>query len=57
MLQTIRKASLALIRKMIHYIQAGLLEEICSPDYLAVPFGVQLVEVLAMVLDNEVSVL
>lgn len=52
MLASVRKASLGLIKKMIHYIQPGLLEELCSPD--GNNFGTQLVEVIATVLDNEV---
>ena len=50
-----RKASLALIRKMVHYMTAPLLAEISSPDYLTTNFGSQLVEVLAVVLDSEVT--
>ncbi|KAJ8931073.1 hypothetical protein NQ314_016102 [Rhamnusium bicolor] len=54
MLPSVRKASLGLIRKMIHYIQPNLLEELCmlesSPN-----FGTQVVEVIATVLDNEIS--
>jgi hypothetical protein len=82
MQQTIKKASLALIRKMVHYIPAPLLEEMCRPLDVSAPpsttdeqkqgaaaaaasrvsaavlsglFTVQLVEVLALVLDTEVS--
>ena len=86
MQQTIKKASLALIRKMVHYIAAQLLEEMCRPLDVTLPtlndssvqgekeqqqqgaspprvsaavasglFTVQLVEVLALVLDTEVS--
>ena len=50
-----RKASLALLRKMIHYITAVLLDEICSEEGAGVNFGSQLVEVLSVVLDNEVN--
>ena len=57
MLLSVRKASLALIRKMVHYIVSCLLEEISAPDYASVNFGSQLVEVLAVVLDNEVIIL
>ena len=68
MQQTIKKASLALIRKMVHYIPAQLLEDMCRPvdstdndtqarasSTAAGQFTVQLVEVLALVLDSEVS--
>jgi len=51
-----RKASLALLRKMIHYITPLLLDEICSQEGTGVNFGSQLVEVLSVVLDNEVCV-
>ncbi|XP_028141816.2 E3 ubiquitin-protein ligase HECTD1 isoform X2 [Diabrotica virgifera virgifera] len=52
MLASVRKASLGLIRKMVHYIQPNLLEELCAMD--ANPnFGTQVVEVIATVLDNE----
>jgi len=52
---TNRKASLALLRKMIHYITPVLLDEICSQEGAGVKFGSQLVEVLSVVLDNEVN--
>lgn len=55
MLASVRKASLGLIKKMIHYIQPSLLEELCSPESNTYNFGTQLVEVIATVLDNEVS--
>lgn len=42
---------------MIHYIQPQLLTEICSADLPACSLGTVLVEVIANVLDNEVSVL
>lgn len=52
MLASVRKASLGLIRKMVHYIQPNLLAELCSLE--ANPnFGTQIVEVIATVLDNE----
>lgn len=54
MLPSVRKASLGLIKKMIHYIQPMLLEEICSPESPTYNFGTMLVEVIATVLDNEV---
>lgn len=50
-----RKATLALIRKMIHYAPSRLLCEICSGDLLG--FTPVLVEVLAAVLDHEVNIL
>ena len=55
MLPSVRKASLGLIKKMIHYIQPNLLEELCCPESSINNFGTQLVEVIATVLDNEVS--
>lgn len=54
MLASVRKASLGLIKKMIHYIQPGLLEDLCCSESTANNFGTQLVEVIATVLDNEV---
>lgn len=58
MLASVRKASLGLIKKMIHYIQPSLLlEELCSTSESAANnFGTQLVEVIATVLDNEVYI-
>ena len=50
-----RKASLALIRKMVHYATGSVLLALCDPELLSVNFGVQLVQVIAIVLDNEVS--
>ncbi|CAH1173687.1 unnamed protein product [Phaedon cochleariae] len=52
MLASVRKASLGLIRKMVHYIQPGLLEELCGTETNP-NFGTQIVEVVATVLDNE----
>ena len=49
-----RKASLALLRKMVHYVTSTLLDDICSLEGSGVNFGSQLVEVLSTVLDNEV---
>ena len=54
MLASVRKASLGLIKKMIHYIIPSLLEELCNNES-SPNFGTQLVEVIATVLDNEVS--
>ncbi|XP_074030516.1 ubiquitin fusion-degradation 4-like isoform X3 [Leptinotarsa decemlineata] len=52
MLPSVRKASLGLIRKMVHYIQPNLLEELCALECIP-NFGTQVVEVIATVLDNE----
>ncbi|XP_071499022.1 E3 ubiquitin-protein ligase HECTD1-like [Diadema antillarum] len=51
MMPSVRKATLALIRKMIHYAPSRLLCEICAGDLLG--FTPVLVEVLAAVLDHE----
>lgn len=53
MLPSVRKASLNLIRKMVHYIQPDLLVETCGADKTS-GCGAMLVEVIANVLDNEV---
>ncbi|XP_011267642.1 E3 ubiquitin-protein ligase HECTD1 isoform X4 [Camponotus floridanus] len=52
MLPSVRKASLSLIRKMVHYIQPELLIETCRSDRTG-GCGAMLVEVIANVLDNE----
>ncbi|XP_015172356.1 PREDICTED: E3 ubiquitin-protein ligase HECTD1 isoform X6 [Polistes dominula] len=52
MLPSVRKASLSLIRKMVHYIQSELLVETCGSDSTG-GCGAMLVEVIANVLDNE----
>ncbi|KZC09014.1 E3 ubiquitin-protein ligase HECTD1, partial [Dufourea novaeangliae] len=52
MLPSVRKASLSLIRKMVHYIQPELLVETCGSDKTG-DCGAMLVEVIANVLDNE----
>lgn len=49
-----RKASLNLLKKMVHYIQPSLLVEICKPDAPTYNLGTMLVQVIAVVLDNEV---
>lgn len=54
MLPSVRKASLSLIRKMVHYIQPDLLVETCGADKTN-GYGAMLVEVIANVLDNEVG--
>jgi len=56
MLPSVRKASLSLIRKMVHYIQPELLIETCGSDKTG-GCGAMLVEVIANVLDNEVSII
>lgn len=53
MMPLVRKASLNLLKKMVHYIQASLLVEICKPDAPTYNLGTMLVEVIAVVLDNE----
>ncbi|XP_050310432.1 E3 ubiquitin-protein ligase Ufd4 [Anthonomus grandis grandis] len=53
MLPSVRKASLGLIKKMIHYIQADLLEQLCNLETCVPNFASQLVEVVSNVLDNE----
>lgn len=49
MLSSVRKASLSLIKKMVHYVEPNLLEDMCTHG----DFGTLLVEVIATVLDNE----
>ena len=41
---------------MVHYAQPGLLAELTETDLLSINFASQLVEVIAIVLDNEVCV-
>ncbi|XP_054264078.1 E3 ubiquitin-protein ligase HECTD1-like [Macrosteles quadrilineatus] len=55
MLASVRKASLSLIKKMVHYIQPSLLVEACSPESSTYNLGTMLVEVIATVLDNEIT--
>ncbi|XP_014233753.1 E3 ubiquitin-protein ligase HECTD1 isoform X8 [Trichogramma pretiosum] len=52
MLPSVRKSSLNLIRKMVHYIQPELLAETCGAN-VTNGCGAMLVEVIANVLDNE----
>ncbi|XP_066257361.1 E3 ubiquitin-protein ligase Ufd4 isoform X1 [Euwallacea similis] len=52
MLPSVRKASLGLIKKMIHYILPNLLHELSNVEANH-SFATQLVEVIATVLDNE----
>ncbi len=54
MLPSVRKASLALIRKMVHYMPADVLVQMTIID-TTTTFATTLVEVVAIVLDNEVS--
>ena len=50
MIATVKKSSLGLIKKMVHYTEPALLEEVCGADrHLVGDF----VEVLTSVLDNE----
>ncbi|XP_045131795.1 E3 ubiquitin-protein ligase HECTD1-like isoform X14 [Portunus trituberculatus] len=65
MVHTVRKASLSILRKMVHYIPAPLLHQVCGGDDAAITtttnttttannlLGSQLVEVIALVLGNE----
>ncbi|ODM98949.1 E3 ubiquitin-protein ligase HECTD1 [Orchesella cincta] len=53
MIPSVRRASLNLIKKMVHYIPASLLNELCSPESKSYSLGTVLVEVIAAVLDNE----
>lgn len=57
MLPSVRKASLGLIKKMIHYIQPNILAELCGSENSNNNFTTQFVEVIATVLNNEVSFL
>ncbi|XP_050441159.1 E3 ubiquitin-protein ligase HECTD1 isoform X2 [Adelges cooleyi] len=52
MLPSIRRTSLSLIKKMVHYIKSDWLEDICKTD-CPTNLAPLLVEVLATVLDNE----
>ncbi|KAM3853361.1 E3 ubiquitin-protein ligase HECTD1 isoform 7-T7 [Vipera latastei] len=52
MLPSIRKASLALIRKMIHFCSEALLKEVCDSD-IGHNLPTVLVEITATVLDQE----
>ncbi|XP_014790157.1 E3 ubiquitin-protein ligase HECTD1 [Octopus bimaculoides] len=53
MLISVRKASLSLIRKMVHYISGPLLAEMSCSEFSSPNFGSSLTEVIATVLDNE----
>lgn len=52
----LRRTSLSLIKKMVHYIKPDWLEDICKPE-CPNNLAPLLVEVLATVLDNEVILL
>lgn len=52
-----RKASLNLIRKMIHYISSNLLVEFSHSDVGNKNFATLLTEVISSVLDSEVSLI
>ena len=51
-----RKAILILLRKMVHYASPAVLQQLCAVDFLSINFGSQLVQVIAIVLDSDVSV-
>ncbi|PVD26171.1 hypothetical protein C0Q70_13840 [Pomacea canaliculata] len=53
MLASVRKASLSLVRKMVHYMDASLLTEMCGPEFSHPYFASSLTEVLSLVLDAE----
>ncbi|CAM1299094.1 HECTD1 (predicted) [Pycnogonum litorale] len=53
MMHSVRKASLNLIRKMIHHISPSLLSDMCSVDDDCSNVATQLSQVIAAVLDNE----
>lgn len=55
MIQSIRKSSLSLLKKMVHYIEGPLLEDLCNQSgaTAGVSFATSLTEVLANVLDHE----
>lgn len=52
-----RKASLSLIRKMLHYIEPELLTEMTGPEFPSPNFASSLTEVLSVILDVEVNTL
>ncbi|XP_055645002.1 E3 ubiquitin-protein ligase Ufd4 isoform X2 [Toxorhynchites rutilus septentrionalis] len=58
MLASVRRSSLGLIKKMIQYVQPDMLSRLCSAEGLQShehSLGTLLVEVVASVLDNEIS--
>jgi E3 ubiquitin-protein ligase HECTD1 len=54
MLPSVRRSSLGLIKKMVQYVQPDTLANLCS-EPIEPNLGTLLVEVVASVLDNEVS--
>lgn len=54
MLPSVRRSSLGLIKKMVQYVQAEVLGKLCA-EPIEPNLGTLLVEVVASVLDNEVS--
>ncbi|XP_055588609.1 E3 ubiquitin-protein ligase Ufd4 isoform X2 [Uranotaenia lowii] len=58
MLASVRRSSLGLIKKMVQYVQPDMLSRLCSSEGLQCheqSLGTLLVEVVASVLDNEIS--
>ncbi|XP_033735284.1 E3 ubiquitin-protein ligase HECTD1-like isoform X2 [Pecten maximus] len=53
MLPSVRKSSLSLLKKMIHYITNPLLGDMCNPEFYVPNFAGSLTEVMANVLDHE----
>ncbi|OWF47209.1 E3 ubiquitin-protein ligase HECTD1 [Mizuhopecten yessoensis] len=53
MLPSVRKSSLSLLKKMIHYITNPLLGDMCNPEFYVANFAGSLTEVMANVLDHE----
>ncbi|RUS87649.1 hypothetical protein EGW08_004572 [Elysia chlorotica] len=53
MLTSVRKASLSMIRKMLHYIDSSLLTEMTGPEFSSQNVASSLTEVLSVVLDAE----
>ena len=41
---------------MVHYASPAVLQQLCAVDFLSINFGSQLVQVIAIVLDSDVSV-
>ncbi|XP_050406417.1 E3 ubiquitin-protein ligase HECTD1 isoform X3 [Patella vulgata] len=53
MLASVRKATLSLMRKMLHYMSEPLLYDMCNPEFISPNFASSLTEVLSTVLDTE----
>ncbi|XP_069118347.1 E3 ubiquitin-protein ligase HECTD1-like isoform X3 [Argopecten irradians] len=53
MLPSVRKSSLSLLKKMIHYVTNPLLGDMCNPEFYVSNFAGSLTEVMANVLDHE----